>query len=895
MTNPHPPSPRADALVRNAAQGSPANPTGQARTTLDEAERAYKGVRLDPVAHRGSAEAVVARARAAGHTEALIVGLRALAYTEHVRLNNDQAKTLLDQAARLAARHRLDHRLGDVLVSRAAVSHELGRLRAAQDDLDRAAPLLSENNAAEVILQQAVLHQNIGRLSDAARLYRVTLARPACPADVQWKAANNLALVEVHLGRWQLALALVDQATDLAKEQGPNPVAIVAQSRAWVTMQVGQLTESLRQFAQAGHLYALAGRPLGEHYVEYADALMDLRLLPEARQAADQAATELGQQNAKLMVAEAKLRVARLSLLAGDADEAAAAAAVAIRELRRQGRTAWVARAQVTQAEAMALYGPAPASAPRFARDAARTLERLGMRSDAVNGHLAAGRLALARGRTADALRSLAQADRLARGAPVLVRLRGRVAAALAAQIRGDPAATLRHCRAGLDDLAQHRAALPSMELRALASGHGAELGQLGLRAVLPSASPARVLDWMDRTRAAALVTVDVPSTEGLAAELGALRSSQAELEQARRDTGREPSHLVARVSAAEHSLRRKSWTGEAARQTASGRSRPAQLRAALGEQILVMYGSVDGQLTVAVLEPRRTRLISLGATAGAANTCETLLFALRRLARPRSAMAAAAARASADASLTELRERLIRPLRLGPHVPMVVIPSAELPRIPWSALHTGVTTVAPSAAQWARTAHRESTSDVVSLVAGPELPGARTEVLALERLYRNASVLLPPDSTVTAVTGQMRGAGLVHLACHGVLRLDNPTFSALVLCDGQLTVHELAARGIAPHRMVLAACDSGVGVGYEGNEMLGFVSALFAGGTAGLVASTLVVPDIDTVPLMCALHRTLLTGATLAQSLHEARATLNRDEPSGFVNWCAWNAFGAA
>ena len=165
----------------------------------------------------------------------------------------------------------------------------------------------------------------------------------------------------------------------------------------------------------------------------------------------------------------------------------------------------------------------------------------------------------------------------------------------------------------------------------------------------------------------------------------------------------------------------------------------------------------------------------------------------------------------------------------------------------------------------------------------------------ALRRLHSAAEVLLPPDSTVAAVTEQLQGAGLAHLACHGILRMDNPMFSALQLCDGQLTVHELAARGIAPHQMVLAACDSGVGVEYEGNEMLGFVSALFAGGTAGLVASTLVVPDLDTVPLMCALHQHLLAGATLAQALHLARATLNRDEPSGFVNWCAWNAFGAA
>ncbi len=862
---------------------------------LCDAEAAYQGVLIDAQANLDLAAGVVARARAIGAGEALVVGLRALAWAEHVRLNNDRAKRLLDQAVRLAASNDLDRRLGEVLVSRAAVSHELGRLGAAQDDLDRAAPLVGTDRAAEVVLQQAALHQNIGRLTDAAALYRDVLGRPGCPLDVLVKAHNNLALVEVQLGHGPAAIVLIDRAVALATGLGPTLVAMVAQSRAWVSMQVGRLTESLRQFEEAGLLYEEAGLPLAEHYTEYSDALIDLRLLPEARVAAGQAAAELGHHHCRLMAAEAELRTARLALAAGLADEALSAARAAARGLRRQGRLAWVARADVAVVEALALRGPVPLSALRRVQLAADTLERLGLGSDAVEGHLAAGRLALAQDRTTEARQSLAAAERLARGATVLVRLRGRVAAALAAQAAGDTAAVLRHSRAGLADLGRHRAALPSMELRALASGHGAELGQLGLRAVLPTRSPARVLDWMDRTRSAALVTVDAPATSGIATEMAALRSTQAELEQVRRDTGREPAELLARVAAAEHRIRRVSWTGELSEHPTGGRSQPAQLRASLGSQVLVMFGSLDGRLTAAVLEPRRTRLVSLGDTADVAAQSEELLFALRRLTRPRSVGGAVAARVSAETALARLTDLVIGPLGIGPDVPLVVIPSAELPHLPWSALHTAPTTVAPSAELWARTARREPPSESVVLLAGPGLPGAVQEVAALAELHPAAYVLLPPDSTVAAVTGVLHGAGLAHLACHGQLRADNPMFSALVLCDGPLTVHELAARGIAPHRIVLAACDSGVEVGYEGNEMLGFVSALFAGGTAGLVASSLVVPDLDTVPLMRVLHEHVRTGATLAAALYAARATLDRDEPGGFVNWCAWNAFGAA
>jgi CHAT domain-containing protein len=94
---------------------------------------------------------------------------------------------------------------------------------------------------------------------------------------------------------------------------------------------------------------------------------------------------------------------------------------------------------------------------------------------------------------------------------------------------------------------------------------------------------------------------------------------------------------------------------------------------------------------------------------------------------------------------------------------------------------------------------------------------------------------------------------------------------------------------------MVLAACESGSDVTYEGNEMLGFVSTLIARGTAGLVASVVVVPDWDVVPLMRSLHEGVRRGATLAEALHSARATVGQENPASFLSWCAFNAFGAA
>ena len=161
---------------------------------------------------------------------------------------------------------------------------------------------------------------------------------------------------------------------------------------------------------------------------------------------------------------------------------------------------------------------------------------------------------------------------------------------------------------------------------------------------------------------------------------------------------------------------------------------------------------------------------------------------------------------------------------------------------------------------QSAATPHQGTTV----LVAGPGLPGAVREVEALRALHPDALVLAPPDSSVDRVTAALAGADLVHLACHCVLRADNPAFSALRLGDGPLSVHEIDLRGLAPRRVVLAACDSAADVAYEGDEMLGFVSALLARGTTALVASVVPVPDLDAVPLMVALHEQLGRGVAV-------------------------------
>jgi len=866
------------------------------------ARQVHSDVISDPDRFRPAAEALVAELRRARQPEALALALRALAWAERLRLDARSALRLLDEACRIARRHHLEDTLAELLMSRAAVRQELGRIAAAQRDLRAAGERVTGPGVAELDFHQAVLLQNIGRLDEAAALYHRVLSGPDASALRQVQSANNLALIESQQGRYRQALSRLAEAMPAAADIGPALVPVLTESRAWVTVQSGRFAEGLRMFDEAAQGYRAAALPLGEHYIEYADTLMELRLVPEAADAARRAVTEFAAAGIPLLAAEAQLRVAQLTLLAGDYQEAAAAATAAAASFRQQSRAAWRARTNLVTAEARLNAGTASVADLTEVTRAARRLSAIGTTSAAVQAFLVAGRVAASLGRRRQAIAALDRAGALARGEPVLVRLRGRISAALSARLRHRDADALAQCRRGLADLARHRGSLPSVELRALASGHGAELGAIGMDVVLRDGSPTRVLNWMERSRAAALLAVEPPEFSEIRADLEALRAVHTELrDQNAATAGTRTERAATQQAAIETRIRRATWRASSVAGTPATPVTVGALRDQLTGQVMVAYGRRGEELVAVVIEPRHGRIAALGPLAPVREQLRALLFALRRMAQPRPAAELASARASADLRIRRLTELLLRPLAVAPDAELVIVPLRGLQGVPWSALHSGPVCLAPSATFWARSAQRAQARRQarhgagVVLVAGPDLPGAVAEVDSLAGIHPAATSITPPASTADTVAGALAGADLAHLACHGTLRADNPMFSSLLLSDGPLTVQEAYARGLAPHRLVLASCESGSQVSYAGDEVLGFVSALLARGTAGILASTAVVPDVKAVDLMTAVHRGLARGATLARALHEARAATNLEDPGHYVNWCTFSAHGAA
>jgi hypothetical protein len=517
-----------------------------------------------------------------------------------------------------------------------------------------------------------------------------------------------------------------------------------------------------------------------------------------------------------------------------------------------------------------------------------------------VEAALLQGDVCAALGRTRKAAAAFGRAVDAGSEGPALLRLQGRRAAARMAELTGDARRLGRECRLGLDELAAYRATVASAELRARAAGHGTVLAEIGLRAALRSGRPERIWSWLERSRSVVYARSAERPDEHLAPLLAELRSLRSRFDELPPDAGVERNELLRTVTALESRIRARSWTSRSATQrwiTPSVRAL-RELRCGLGERALLQYGELDGSLCAVVVTRTRIRFAALGRVDEVVGSGRQLGFALRRLSHPRSRASVAAAFGSANEELRHLAVALLEPLAesFADADEVIVAPPGDLIGIPWSALEPLAdrpVRVVPSALAWWQGQDRQPASARAVLVAGPDLPAADDEIRQIARRYGDAVELSGKRATVEAVQRVAAGARIVHIAGHGRLRSDSPTFSSLQLADGPLTVHDIEGLAEPAHHWVLAACDLGNPGAVAGPALEGVLASLLSGGAGAVVAAVVSVPDLSTRDLMVALHDGLAAGVAMPESLRRARRGLDASDPAGFVAGTAFACYG--
>ena len=367
-------------------------------------------------------------------------------------------------------------------------------------------------------------------------------------------------------------------------------------------------------------------------------------------------------------------------------------------------------------------------------------------------------------------------------------------------------------------------------------------------REALRRGDARRLLAWSERWRATALAVPAMrpPDDEELVAELAALRDVVRRLEVTR--AGDLPVAPLARERRRlEAAVRARTMRTHAAGPDPSARGDGPwidldALLTGLADARLVELVDVDGVLHVVVAGNRRIRLHAVGKAREAAREVELARFALRR-------MGGHGRQTSYSGEMLGPVGQRLEEALLGAAAAdlgdggVVVVPPARLHAVPWGLLCPHWPTT-PSGASCFGIELAAGISAGAAIGKKTRLcwssarasTRARPRSLTSSGVTRRRPCLGHGSATAEHVLAALDGASLAHIAAHGTFRADSPLFSALWLDDGPMTVHDFERLHRAPYRLVLSACDSGVGNPVGADELLGLVSGLVPLGAAGIL-----------------------------------------------------------
>lgn len=254
---------------------------------------------------------------------------------------------------------------------------------------------------------------------------------------------------------------------------------------------------------------------------------------------------------------------------------------------------------------------------------------------------------------------------------------------------------------------------------------------------------------------------------------------------------------------------------------------------------------------------------------------------------------------------LTSLYHQLVRPVEshLAGKKRLFVVPHGAIHKVPFHALWSGQAHLddvlevgyAPSLTALARSLGRQETPAKRALVVGASdeaTPRLAQEVRQVGHAFDDARVVLDDAAVEEKLYAYAPQCDVLHLACHGVFREDNPAFSWLQLNGTRLIVADVARLKLRASLVTLSACRSGVSKITAGDELLGLVRAFLTAGAKSLLVSMWWADDQATSELMEAFYGRLKAGSSRSSALREAQVSLRARHPHPYY-WAPFVLIG--
>ncbi len=311
-------------------------------------------------------------------------------------------------------------------------------------------------------------------------------------------------------------------------------------------------------------------------------------------------------------------------------------------------------------------------------------------------------------------------------------------------------------------------------------------------------------------------------------------------------------------------------------------------LQNALGKQkALVEFVNFDGEFSAFVITEKKIRFVAnLAKESGIIDLLEGLQFqfgALRYGTKPlKSHLDSLKIRA--DIYLENLYQKLVAPLEeFIANKDLIIVPAGAAHYVPFQALRKNGKYLiekqeiiySPSATVWHSLAKKRTRKVKNALLFGfadENIPLVDQEIKAVEKLFQRAKTFTGEAANFANYIKNAPEFDLLHLACHGQFRADNPLFSSLHLADGFLTVKDIGSQKLKAELAVLSACETGLNKIFAGDEILGLARGFLSAGVKSLILSLWTVSDGATAELMKDFYGNLQRGASVSASLRAAQ-----------------------
>lgn len=312
------------------------------------------------------------------------------------------------------------------------------------------------------------------------------------------------------------------------------------------------------------------------------------------------------------------------------------------------------------------------------------------------------------------------------------------------------------------------------------------------------------------------------------------------------------------------------------------------RLQTQIGERCaLIEFVCFDGVFSAFVVTDRKINFVeNLANEAFVWKTLENLQFqfgALRYGAANLGAFADELKR-RADFHLRTLYQTLFAPLEkyVGTR-DLIIVPTNALHYVPFHALFDGEKYIienrrvvyAPSATVWrflAAKRNKKSDNALLLSFADEQIPLAEQEAKQLKKLFGAAKLLTGNKATVENFSENAKDFDVLHLACHGQFRPENPLFSSLHLADGRLTVRDVSNLKLKAELVTLSACETGLNKIFAGEEILGLARGFLSAGAKSLLLTLWTVNDAAAADLMAEFYEQRKNGKTSSESLQIAQ-----------------------